>query len=51
LRLIDTVPWLRESLTFKVSHVTVKTITQIEMGDYNAPVSVTVPPPDQIALR
>ena len=42
---------LRQLLTFKVQHVTVKTITQIEMGDYNAPVSITAPPPDQIALR
>jgi hypothetical protein len=42
---------LQQELSFKFHGVTVKTATRIEMSDYNAPVSISAPPPDQVALR
>lgn len=42
---------LQQNLSLAVNGIKVTTQTKIEMSDYNAPVSISAPPPDQVALH
>lgn len=42
---------MRQHLSLTVHQFKVTTNTEIEMSDYNAPVSISAPPPDQVAMH